>query len=472
MNILMVAANQEQSPFPVAPVGALCVTAAAQRVGHSVDFIDAMFRRNPMKEIRSALKSRKYEAVGFSIRNLDNCFYSQPKSYFEDVKAMVEEAIDLADAPVILGGSGFSIDPYGWLKRLKVQYGIVGDGEDSFVELLGRISAGRDAGDISGVLCNHNHGKSKRIPESARVADIDKVYLPAHTKCDYKRYVKLGGFVSLQTKRGCPFKCIYCVYPVLEGCGYRLRSPEHIAEEISSVVADKGVRAFYFTDSVFNTPRPHALAICREIARHRLSIKWMAYCNPLGFDLELARSMAEAGCVGVEFGLDVASEKMLEKMGKPFSQSEIRKCLKASSDAGLPAAVHLLFGGPGETVEDIRDTQRFLDSCATPNAIFALLGIRIYENTPIKKVAVEEGVISEDTDLFNPVYYVSTGLGNDPIRTLDEIARKRPEWSTPTDWSRLTMRLIQKSINRFGSHPQWLNIRNYGKYMRRAQEKV
>jgi hypothetical protein len=136
-------------------------------------------------------------------------------------------------------------------------------------------------------------------------------------------------------------------------------------------------------------------------------------------------------------------------------------------DAGLPFSVHLLFGGPGEAVEDILDTQRFLDSCATPNAVFALLGIRVYANTPIEEIARREGAIAEDANLFDPVYYVSPGLGNNPIRTLDEIGRKRPEWTTPTDWSRFTMRLIQRSINYLGIHPQWKNIRNYGKYIRR-----
>lgn len=467
MNVLVISVNQEQTPFPVAPVGALCVAAAAKRAGHNVDFIDMMFSRNPRNEIRSALGSVKYDAVGFGIRNLDNCFYSQPKSYFENVRGMVEEALSLTDVPVILGGSGFSIDPYGWLKRLRVHYGVVGDGEDAFVELLSRISSGRSADDVPGVLSSGGMAERMKLSDSARVKELDAVYLPAHSICDYKRYNKMGGFVSLQTKRGCPFKCIYCVYPVLEGVQYRLRSPEAIADEINSVVADKGVRNFYFSDSVFNTPRPHALAVCREIVRRRLSIKWMAYCNPLGFDDELAGAMVESGCAGVEFGLDVASEKMLEKMGKPFNQAEISRSLKAASDAGLPSAVHLLFGGPGETVKDIRDTQSFLDSCSTPNAVFALLGIRVYANTPIEKTALEEGVISDDTDLFNPLYYVSPGLGEYPMKALDEIARLRPEWSTPTDWSKLIMRVMQKSINRFGSPPQWRNVRNYGKYMRR-----
>src|SRR4030066_2592167 len=164
----------------------------------------------------------------------------------------------------------------------------------------------------------------------------------------------------------------------------------------------------------------------------------MASCNPVGFDVALARAMTAAGCVGVEFGLDVATRKMLKKMGKPFSQTDIRNSLKSASDAGLPFALHLLFGGPGECIDDIRETQRFIDSCAAPNAVFALMGIRIYENTSIEKPALAEGVITEQTDLFDPVFYISPDLENNPMKVLDEIARERPTWTTPTDWSRIS----------------------------------
>lgn len=468
MNILIVSVNQERSPFPVAPIGALCVCTAAERAGHEVDFIDMMFEKDPLNHLLSAIRSVKYNAIGFSIRNLDDCIFVDQKSYFEDVRAMVEFVLNHTEARVILGGSGFSVAPYGWLKRLHVHYGVVGDGEYAFVELIEALESNRSPVGLNGIICNdEEHTDGAGLPKAHSVTDLDSEYWPAHRKCNYKRYLSRGGFVSVQTKRGCPFKCIYCVYPLLEGNEYHLRSPGHIADEVASIVNEVGATSFYFTDSVFNSPRAHTLAISKELKRRRLPIKWMAYCNPIGFDNELARAMTEAGCVGVEFGLDAVTKKMLRMMGKPFTQLDIRSSLKSASDAELPFAIHLLFGGPGESIGDIRETQRFLDSCPEPNAVFALMGIRIYNNTPIEKIALSEGTISTDTDLFNPAYYISNDLGKEPMKTLDEIARERHEWSTPTDWSSIIMRTIQKFLNRTGMHPQWRNIRNYGRYMRR-----
>ena len=427
-----------------------------------------MFARDPVSSLTSALKSHDYQAIGFSIRNLDDCISSTRKSYFADVSEMVECVVKQTDAPVILGGSGFSISPDGWLKRLNVHYGVVGDGEIAIVGLLNAIASNESPTGIAGILTNNgNHNDIGRKIAPSSVTDLNGIYSPSHDKCSYRQYLSRGGFVSVQTKRGCPFKCIYCVYPLLEGTAYHLRSPENIANEIEALAREKSAASFYFTDSVFNTPREHALSICKELSQRNLSIKWMAYCNPVGFDVALARAMTAAGCVGVEFGLDVATGKMLKKMGKPFTQPDIRNSLKSASDAGLPFALHLLFGGPGECIDDIRETQRFIDSCAVPNAVFALMGIRIYENTPIEKTALAEGVITEQTDLFNPVFYISTELGKSPMKALDEIARERPTWSTPSDWSKMTMRVIQKFINRMGVHPQWRNIQNYGKYLRK-----
>ncbi len=257
----------------------------------------------------------------------------------------------------------------------------------------------------------------------------------------------------------------------LDNCLYA-RPVSYFAEvhrvvvEIEGVHRSTGAASFYFTDGVFKQPREHALALCAALARRHLPIGWMAYANPLGSDRELAHAMAEAGCVGVELGCDAATDKMLAALGKPFGTAELRACLEATAHAKLPCAVHLLFGGPGETPADIEEAQRFLASCPTPNAVFASLGLRICAGTPLEGLARREGILAEGADLFEPAYYVSEALGKDPMKAPDAVARRRPEWSTPTDWTRPLMRAVQAIVNWRGVRPQWRDIRNYGKYMR------
>jgi radical SAM superfamily enzyme YgiQ (UPF0313 family) len=270
----------------------------------------------------------------------------------------------------------------------------------------------------------------------------------------------------VQTKRGCPFQCIYCTYPQLEGRRYRLRSPATVADEGESVVRHSRSRHFFFVDSVFNDPREHALAVCAALKRRSLPMRWMAFCNPVGFDAELARAMAQAGCEGLEFGLDAVTPKMLNSMHKPFEQQEIRVAMRAAHDAGLPFAVHLLFGGPGETWLDVEEAQKFLNGCAPANSVFASFGIRIYENTAIEKIAREEGALLPGQDLFEPAYYISPAMAEHAGKNLDRIARRRPEWTSPMDWRRPLMRWIQKTVNFLDVRPQWRDIRGYGRHLR------
>jgi radical SAM superfamily enzyme YgiQ (UPF0313 family) len=471
MKVLLIATNRERSPYPVAPLGAISVAAAAQRAGHQVDLLDMMFVRSYKRAIRAVLAANDYQAVAFSIRNLDNCLYHCPKSYDGLIRQMGQEVQRLTNVPLILGGSGFSLAPRTWLKHLNASYGVVGEGENAFPALLEQIPTGQNAQNIPGVIGSDNNGE---VSFASSDVKMDQGALPAHELCEYNRYFSCGGYISVQTKRGCPYGCIYCTYPQLEGNKYRLREPESIVDEIELANGSNEACAIYFADSVFNTPREHALSICHEIIRRKLKIQWLTYCNPLQFDSELAKAMVSAGCVGVEFGLDSATEKMLSVMQKPFTISDIRNSLRAAAKAKLPFAVHLLFGGPGETVADIQDTQKFLDSCENANAVFATLGIRVYAGTPIEKMAIRECVyrkesssgLPSESELFEPVYYLSPALSDEPIQTLDRIARKRPQWSTATDWNGLIMRILQKLMNRSGNHPQWLNASNYGKYMR------
>jgi len=382
------------------------------------------------------------------------------------------------------------------MRRLKPEYGVIGEGERAFVQLLGRLEKGATQGELAGVItrcrsapCGHDSVLPRTLPERVSVAEsaesavllhsdraredarplvLDGLAKPAHESCRYRKYVRRGGCVSVQTKRGCPFGCIYCTYPQLEGKRYRLREPEVVVDEIEAAIAGASLGHVFFVDSVFNDPREHALAVCAALRRRRLSMRWMAFCNPVGFDAGMARAMAESGCEGLEFGLDAATPKMLAALRKPFGQEEIRKALQAAHDAGLPFAVHLLFGGPGETWGDVEEAQAFLNGCAAANSIFAAFGIRVYEGTAIADIAAREGVLAPGTDLFEPTYYVSPGLAERAEMKLDRIARRRPEWTSPVDWRRPLMRWTQRVMNLLDVRPQWRDIRGYGLHMRRA----
>jgi radical SAM superfamily enzyme YgiQ (UPF0313 family) len=467
MKVLLVATNRERSPYPVAPLGALCVAAAARAAGHAVEFLDIGLESKPEAALQKAVAKGGFQAVAFGIRNLDNCWSFSPRCYFDDVRRLAEIVRRSFKGPLILGGTGFSVSPQGWMQRLDADCGVIGEGERAFPEVLSRLEDGRSLEGIDGIITAPKHQTSAAVVLPTKtVEQMSELPTPAHELCRYAHYVKRGGFVSVQTKRGCPFKCIYCIYPQLEGKRYRLRPPEAVAQEVEDVAVRSKVRHFFFVDSVFNDPHGHALAICAALRRRKLPVRWSAFCNPTGFDAELAHAMKAAGCEAVEFGQDSASDKMLVALEKPFDQEDTRVALQAAHDAGLPFAIYLLFGGPGETWADVEETQNFLSQCAPAHAVFATYGIRVYEGTPMAQIARQEGQIKPDQDLFEPAYYLSPALAGQTAEKLDRIARRCPAWTSPADWRKQSVQWGQKLAMMLNVRPQWKHIRFYGKYGR------
>ena len=142
MKILLVATNRERSPYPVAPLGALCVAGAARAAGHEVEFLDMGTALMPGHALCSALAKKDFQAVAFGIRNLDNCWCFAPHSYFDEVREFADIVRQRFSGPLILGGTGFSVSPHGWMRGLGADCGVVGEGERVFLEVLARLEKG------------------------------------------------------------------------------------------------------------------------------------------------------------------------------------------------------------------------------------------------------------------------------------------------------------------------------------------
>ncbi|MCF8025100.1 MAG: radical SAM protein [Desulfobacteraceae bacterium] len=468
MKVLMISTNREKSPFAVAPIGAAKVFSALQKSGHEVCLLDLCFSRSIQRSIKKAVYGFSPDIIALSIRNLDNCAYVRPHAYFPADRRIVEMIRRCCRAPIVIGGSGVSVAPGELTAYLGVDYAIAGEGERSMPAFLSALANQSDFESVPGLWYRQDGRWRANQPDFG--ASLSDLPIQAYNRIDFGRYFSTGGFVAIQTKRGCPFECIYCSYSALEGRRQRFLPAGLCVDEIEKIVRDTHKSDFFFVDGVFNFPPAHAAAVCKEIIRRNLKIRWLAYCNPSGLDYETAELFKAAGCAGIELGLDAATEKMLANLNKGFTVGEIQRTYRALHRAGLPFAVFLLFGGPGETYEDWEQTQRNLQGFGKANAVFASLGIRIYDHTSMFDLAVNQGCISPDASLLAPCFYLSPHLLNDsPVRRLDRLARRDSTWSTPTDWNSITVRVIQWFLARSRVIPCWRDIENYGAYMRRRR---
>jgi len=426
MNILLISVNREQEPYPVAPLGAAYVAAALRREGHQPRILDLCFEYDTEAAIARAVSDFRPDIIGLSIRNADNLTYGKSVNYMPGVKGIVGTVRKMSDAAMVAGGSGFSIFPEESLRYLGLETGIAGEGEEAFVKFA---EAYLNGGSLDSVpnLCRIENGNFVR----SLTADGNPFSTPDRTLLDNSRYMELGGMGNVQTKRGCPFSCSYCTYPAIEGCNLRVRNAAEVVDEIIEARDRHGIDYIFFVDDIFNFPEEHAAGICEEIIRRDASVEWTCFATPLGMSREIAAVMKRAGCKGVEFGTDGGSEKTLEALGKKFSPGDIERASECCRSVDLPHAHYIIMGGPGEDSATIAEAFSLFDR-VKPTAVIALIGVRIYPNTPLRKRAVSEGVIQEKDSLFEPAFYL-TGAMDAPtlVKTVAERAGGRSNWVVP-----------------------------------------
>lgn len=455
-NILIVALNRQILPYPAAPIGAAMVVGALKKDGHNARLLDLGTVMNVRAALCRTIRQLQPDLIGFSMRNLDSCVMTTPTTFLPAAKDVIDMVRRETAVPLIIGGAAFSLAPREILEALDLDWGVVGEGERACPALVTRLLQGGSPAGIPGVA-----GRHSGVTPTTGITDLDSLPGQDHAQIPLRKYLRRGGFAGIQTRRGCNLTCSYCVYPHLEGRTMRLRSAHSVAEEISAI-RETGCRHFYFVDSAFNHPREHALAICEALARKGVDMTWQAYINPRGVDSEIARAMKASGCIGVELGVDAASEPMLKSLGKNFSLADIAGASDALYRAEIPFAAHMLFGGPGETWQTITDSARFLDSHVRANAVFPSLGIRVYRSTDIWRNCLEQGVLDAADPLLSPYYYCSPQLGPAPIAGIDELSIHRPTWSTPTDWTKRSLNMVMRLLGLFQQRPIWKNVRGYG----------
>lgn len=408
MRVLLISPNREWVPDPVFPLGLAYVASSLINEGHEVKILDLLFSEDIEKDIEDAVEDLMPQVMGISIRNVDDVSYPKNHTYLSEYKLVISILRELTDSPIVLGGSGFTILPREFMRELKTEFGIVGEGEKAFPRLLRTLK------------------NNKTLLTPLKVDSIDAIK-PKREIFDVEAYYQYGGMLNIQTKRGCPFKCIYCTYPKIEGRRMRLRDPHRVVDELEDIVLETGVNHFFFVDSIFNYPIKHAAQICREIIRRRLEINWTCYCTPYSMTEEIIGLMLRAGCTGVEFGTDSLNDDSLEVLGKSFDFRKIKEVSGKCRKMGLKFCHFLFIGAPGDTKELVIENFERLDGLA-PDAAVVMAGIRVFPGTGIEKIL--KGVSSVNKIGLEPVFYITPDVLKN-IEQLTEEVLKRKNWAMP-----------------------------------------
>lgn len=445
MKIAYVSGNRETLPNAVVPIGLLYIMSSTPD-HHEKVLVDVCFDEDPHEALREKLGAIEPDLVAISMRNIQNNDYSGLSDNLAYYADLIESARAACQAPVVLGGSGFSVMPRELMEHLKPDFGIFGEGEKAFPQLVEVLENGGEGLDSIGALFYWNDTDLVMTPRPPEFLDMTELPFPDRLLVD-EHYYNEWGIDSVQTKRGCPLRCNYCTYPIIEGRKGRTRTPASVVDEMFAALdARPAINHFFIVDSVFNLPKTHAKNVCRELIRRNWQTSWTCYANPLGFDEEFAELAFEARCTGMEIGSDSGCNHVLEKLRKGFTTDHIRRLHTICRNAGIPDCHTFILGTEGETMDDVRQTIDFIVELDPYSAIL-MVWVDDYETLDPElreqrlKLRTETNALLLDHQNDFP-HWSMPGLrvnfDEDLFRALRRTGRHGPVWQhlrDPAEWS-------------------------------------
>ncbi|MFH1416995.1 MAG: radical SAM protein [Planctomycetota bacterium] len=255
------------------------------------------------------------------------------------------------------------------------------------------MAAGMRLSDIRGITYRRGGG-ALRTPDREFVRDLDNVPMPALHLIDNRRYVRPDNgrpCAHIETGRGCPGQCFYCLVPPIHGRRIRTKSPQRVVDEVERWVRHSGIRDFHFKSDTFTWHKRWVLAVCREILDRGLKIEWFCNSRVDTLDEERLIAMKAAGCFAVGLGIESGSQEILDRIGKGITLEQSRKAVAMCRQHGMLAYTYFMIGFPWDTHETVRQT---IDFACKLGGDFADIFIAYpFDGTKFAKIAGEEGLL-------------------------------------------------------------------------------
>jgi len=393
----------------VYPIGMVLLAGRLQQAGHDVRLVDMNMEPDPYGAVKIALLEFAPEVVGLSLRNIDplaNRTASLVPPFL--VTAKLVAALQ-PKAWLLAGGTGFSLFPERLMREApEIHFGMVGEGETVLPQLLAALP---HPPALPG-LCRRVGERIQCEPPAGTVS-MHAYEPPRREILDPASYARINSYVpaiGIEAKRGCLYRCAYCVYPQLQGCQVRCRPPVAVVDEIEQLQDTYGVDRIHFTDSVVNAPAAQLEAICRELIRRNLRVRWSGFFREDAFTAAAASLYEEAGCECFSFSPDGLYQEALDLLDKQLTEEKILQAATAAAATNVISVYHFMVNLPGETAATVERSQRFLERIYALHESRRNLGtivlnnVRILPNTPMEALARKAGIITPETDLLYPTY--------------------------------------------------------------------
>lgn len=333
------------------PLGIAYLAGSLEREGVAVQVVDMVTDCISIPTLLRRIEAAAPKLVGISV-----CTVAYPRSL--DIARAIKARFP--DIQVVFGGAHATVKHRQVMEEEAVDVAVIGEGEQTIVELVRARREGRGLESILGIAYRRD-GKVVVNPRRPFVRDLDSLAPPAvHYFARDGRLLDRYDAYAVCSGRGCTYTCSFCAAGALSGRAYRVRSPEAIVREIEHVAGEFGVDHFFIVDDTFTAIPERAYALCSLLAQRAPGIRWVCECRTNTVSRHLLEKMAESGCYKLQFGIESGNQEILNGVLKGTTLRQIEEAVRNSYLAGISEVVgSFIIGLPGETYETAMETIRF-----------------------------------------------------------------------------------------------------------------
>jgi radical SAM superfamily enzyme YgiQ (UPF0313 family) len=392
-------------------IGTLVLAAVARAAGHRVHVVDGKRTGTAAEEVARRVAVLRPDHVGISATTIS---IHNAGRIAAGVKALVPEAV------ITVGGPHVSAVPERTLGRFPgFDYGIVGEGERSYLDLIACLEARADPRGVAGLVYRDGRGvhTNPRAPYLDGDA-LDRLPEPAwdlleHFPLRFQPNVfnyRRTPVASFVTSRGCPFSCTFCDRST-SGRRGRFHGVEYVVG-VCRRLERLGVRHILFYDDLFTVSRRRVVELAERFLAEGFRFTWSCNSHPNLLDAPTLALMRRAGCWQIAYGIESGSQRILEVVKREVRIPRMLETLRVTRAAGIRAKGLLMMGHPTEDEDSLAETVRFLASA--PLDLVQITKFTPYPGTPAYPTVRAHGTFDEDWERMNAMNWVFVPHGLTP----------------------------------------------------------
>ena len=369
--------------FPSLPL--LSLAAWIRQNGFEVGYLDLHAKNKLTHELHSDVQDFKPQIVGLTAKTL-----GWPAVI--EIAQMVREASP--ETVIVVGGPQLTLYARESLSWDCFDLAVVGDGEDTMLEICQRYERGESLKGIAGTVYREE-GAIVDGPARPLAPSIDKYPMPAWDLVDMNDYhclTLLKPFATMVTTRGCPWHCGYCSQVYSEKL--RFRAPELVVDEMEYLEREHGVKEIVFFDETFTIGKRRMKKFSKLVQERGLTVKFNIRARVDTVDREVLEALKAAGLRSIHMGVEAGTDRLLKIMNKQITRQQTERAFRIAREVGIETRGYFMIGYYDATPQDIEDTIDFAAGLGLDWASFSVA--TALPGTDLYTVAQERGYVNGD----------------------------------------------------------------------------